>query len=160
MKRGVLLWLLSCTAMLAHAAPKEIPVYTPEQISACFSQSGEKFQIHPHVLYAIAKQESSFNPFAVNRANENKSVDYGIMQVNSWWLKNHLWKYGIRENDLYDACRNIEIGSWILAQCIQQHGKTWRAVGCYNAKDPKKQDVYIQKVMTQFNNARKKAGYQ
>lgn len=154
--------LLMSTVTIAHAQSQlqtqAVPQYTPEEISACISKSSAKYQIHPHVVYAIAKWESDFNPGALSKVNKDGSTDHGIMQINDWWLKKVLWKYGIKKADLYDACYSIEIGTWILAQCIQQHGQTWRAVGCYNAKSVDKQNAYIRNVMATLKKVRKQAG--
>ena len=159
MVRCFFLFLLFGTTF-AHAQTRVTPQYTPEQISACISKSSAKYQVHPHVVYAIAKWESDFNPSALSKANKDGSQDHGIMQINDWWLKKVLWKQGITKADLYDACYNIEIGTWILAQCIQQHGQVWRAVGCYNARSVDKQDAYIKNVMATMIKVRKAAGVQ
>ncbi|QAU35254.1 hypothetical protein EKL02_14290 [Janthinobacterium sp. 17J80-10] len=156
---ALMLSILATVAIADTAAPVP-PQYTPEQISACISKSSAQYQIHPHVVYAIAKWESNFNPGALGKPNKNGTQDHGIMQINDWWLDKVLWKYGIKKADLYDACRNIEIGTWILAQCIQQHGQVWRAVGCYNARSIDKQDAYIKNVMATFHKVRKQAGLQ
>jgi len=145
---------------MASEAAYVVPQYTPAQISACISKSSAKYQIHPHVVYAIAKSESGFNPAALSKINKNGSRDHGIMQINDWWLEKVLWKYGVKKADLYDACHNIEIGTWILAQCIQEYGQVWRAVGCYNARSVDKQNAYVKKVMATFNKVREKAGLQ
>lgn len=158
MKRGIALLLLLPAAAMSWAAPPGLPQYTPEQISACIAKSSAKYQVHPHVVYAIAKWESNFNPGALSKPNKDGSTDHGIMQINDWWLNKVLWKHGIKKADLYDACYNIEIGTWILAQCIQQYGQTWRAVGCYNARSIDKQDKYIRNVMATFHKVRKAAG--
>ena len=62
----------------------------------CWVQSANKYHISKLILYAIAKQESQFNPKALNKKNKNKSIDYGLMQINSVWLE-ELKKYGIKK---------------------------------------------------------------
>lgn len=112
----------------------------------CFQDAGEYYGISPQLLWSIAKTESNFNPSAINR-NSNGSYDYGVMQINSIWAK----KLGSTWNALSDPCTNVKIGAWILAQCIQDYGYTWRAVGCYNSRTPSKGDQYAAKVFRVLN---------
>lgn len=99
----------------------------------CFNEAGEKYNISPLLLAAMAYTESSFNPKAINRDNSNKSVDYGLMQINTFWLP-HLKKMNINEVDLInDACLNVHVGAWVLAQNFKQSGDNWNAIGAYNA---------------------------
>ena len=56
------------------------------RIGECWDKAAGTYKLDPWLLMAIAKTESSFNPNAVNAANKNKSVDYGMMQINSFWL--------------------------------------------------------------------------
>ena len=109
--------------------------------SFCFEEAGNYYGISPQLLWSIAKTESNFNPNAINR-NTNGSYDYGIMQINSIWSK----KLGKTWSELSDPCTNVKVGAWILAQCIQDYGNTWRAVGCYNSRTPSKGDKYAAKV--------------
>ena len=101
---------------------------------ACWEEIGNKYQIQPHLLYAIAKTESNLSATAINR-NKNGSYDIGIMQINSSWFP-RLKKYGIAEQDLYDACTNIEVGAWILAHNLAKIGNSWQAIGAYNSSNP------------------------
>jgi len=110
----------------------------------CWRRASEKYGVPVKLIQAIANVESEYNPHAVNQ-NHNRSYDLGLMQVNSRWLSS-LKEHGIRAEDLYDPCTNIDVGAWILAQEIRRHGYTWKAVGYYNANDPAKQHVYITRV--------------
>lgn len=115
------------------------------EIRQCFIDAGEKYKIHPNLLWAIAKVESNFNYTAINR-NANGSYDIGIMQINSSWLP-VLRKHGLYDDRyIWEPCYNIHVGAWILAQCIQRYGYTWEAVGCYNAVTPSKRVKYSKKV--------------
>ncbi|HGS4617197.1 TPA: lytic transglycosylase domain-containing protein [Vibrio cholerae] len=97
----------------------------------CWIEAGIKYQVDPWLLYSIAEQESSLNPFAIND-NRNGSRDVGLMQINSFWFP-ELEKYGISEQSLFDPCVSIHVGAWILSQSIRVFGNNWRAVGAYNA---------------------------
>ncbi|MFY9270817.1 MAG: lytic transglycosylase domain-containing protein [Candidatus Manganitrophaceae bacterium] len=116
----------------------------------CFEEAGAIYRVSPKLLWAIAKVESNFNPDAMNR-NKNGSHDVGLMQINSWWAKvlgEKLWV------SLMNPCQNVKVGAWILAQCIQRHGDTWEAVGCYNATSPEKQAKYAWKVYSSLPNGK------
>lgn len=128
-----LLWVVS-----ADAADK---VVTPSaEVQACLNAAAQKHDLAPVLLFAIAEQESGFNPKAVNVANANRSVDYGLVQVNSGWLPT-LARYGIARDDLFKPCINADVGAWILASNFKR-GVSWDAVGAYNAQSPNKRFIY------------------
>ena len=113
--------------------------------SACWEEAAARYGVNPYVLYAIAKTESKLNPAAMNRNNKNGSYDIGLMQINSGWLPT-LRKLGIDEAQLMDACTNIHVGAWVLAQNMRRMGNSWEAVGAYNARNPELRIKYAQKV--------------
>jgi soluble lytic murein transglycosylase-like protein len=96
----------------------------------CFEEAGEQFGVPPAILRAIAKEESNFDAAAVNR-NKNGTYYFGLMQINSWWadiLGPKAW------SALGEPCYNVKVGAWILSRCIQEHGYTWEAIGCYHSR--------------------------
>lgn len=108
----------------------------------CFEEAAHRYNISAEILYAIAKVESNFDPGAVNW-NKNGSYDYGIMQINSRWYKvlgADAW------SQLGNSCYNVNVGAWILSECIKKHGYTWEAIGCYNASSKNKRNWYADKV--------------
>jgi soluble lytic murein transglycosylase-like protein len=111
---------------------------------ACWEEAGAQYQVHPYLLYAIAKTESGLNPRAINR-NKNGTYDIGLMQINSRWLPT-LRRHGVDEKQLYEPCTSIRVGAWILAQNIQRMGNTWEAVGAYNSSKPSLQLKYALRV--------------
>lgn len=120
-------------------------LFNTTDINQCFVEAGKMYNIHPNLLWAIAKVESRFNPYAINR-NSNGTYDIGIMQINSSWLP-VLKTYGLKDKrHLWNPCYNIHVGAWILGQCIQKYGYTWTAIGCYNATSRTKRVKYINKV--------------
>ncbi|MDD5389019.1 MAG: lytic transglycosylase domain-containing protein [Gallionellaceae bacterium] len=100
----------------------------------CFVAAGQRYDIHPWLLYAIADVESSGRPTAVNsgHAERTRSIDIGLMQINSRWLPK-LGQYGIDAKRLLEPCVNVHVGAWILADLFARYGATWEAVGAYNA---------------------------
>jgi hypothetical protein len=116
-----------------------------EKLHLCFEQAALTYNINPLLLWAIAKVESNFNPYALNK-NKDGSYDIGIMQINSSHLKT-LEKYGlIDKRYIWEPCYNIHVGAWILSKCIQKFGYSWEAIGCYNAVTPWKRKKYSYKV--------------
>lgn len=113
-------------------------------VSACWEEAANKYGVNPHLLYAIAKTESSLNPKAINR-NRNGSYDVGLMQINSLWFPT-LRRYGISETQLFEPCISIQVGAWILAQNMRRLGNSWEAVGSYNSGDPARGLQYAMKV--------------
>ena len=121
----------------------------------CWEIAGDRYQIDPILLYAIAEQESSLNPEAIN-ARENDE-DVGLMQINSFWYP-HLESFNIEREDLFDPCTSILVGAYVLAISIQSFGYTWEAVGAYNAGTSKKnravkaRAVYATSVRRRYDN--------
>lgn len=107
----------------------------------CFQEAGQRYSVSPHLLWAIAKVESSLNPAAINH-NLNGTVDVGLMQINSIWAE----QLGKTWDHLDDPCTNVMAGAWILNQCVQDYGYTWQAVGCYHSRTPTRRDAYAARI--------------
>ncbi|WP_413694404.1 lytic transglycosylase domain-containing protein [Psychromonas sp. KJ10-2] len=130
--------------------------------SFCFDEAGFYYDINPSLLKAIAYTESRLKPDAVNKANSNGTVDYGLMQINSWWFET-LADLGISKSDVInDPCINVFVGAWILAQNFKSHGEGWLAIGGYNAGFSKTKnkvrarDKYISLVRKNFEQIMKR----
>ena len=116
-----------------------------------------KYGIPKKLALAILIQESKGNPWAVNVAgksympktksealsiihrNKDKSLDIGIMQINSQWLR----RFNISPEVAIEPKNNVTIGCWILASCIKQHGYGWKAIGAYHSPKPERQAAYV-----------------
>lgn len=100
--------------------------------SNCFVSAGRFYKIDPDLLIAIAWKESHFNKFAIGK-NPHRGFGAGLMQIDSQHL-NELKKYGITATALLnDSCLNIYTGAYYLAISFKKFGRTWQAVGAYNA---------------------------
>jgi soluble lytic murein transglycosylase-like protein len=119
----------------------------------CFTAAAERFGVDKHMLIAIAKTESAFNPHAIGPTNADGTHDVGLMQINTRWLP-QLAHMGIHREKLMGACTNIYVGAWILSKKIRQHGTLWKAVGAYNAITPDKRARYVAKVQRNYARVR------
>lgn len=101
-------------------------------MATCWTLAGERYDIDPSLLRAIAQVESGMDSHAYGY-NKNGSRDIGLMQINSLHLK-ELKRYGITETRLIEEpCVNVLVGAWVLAGFVQRMGYGWDAVGAYNA---------------------------
>ena len=131
-------------SVLAVAGPSEARAAATPEVETCLAKASALHQVDLRILKAVAKVESDMNPKAVNH-NSNGTGDTGMMQINDWWLPT-LARFGIKKQDLFDACTSAYVGAWILAHEIQKHGMTWRAIGAYNSPNEANQQIYAQKV--------------
>jgi soluble lytic murein transglycosylase-like protein len=118
---------------------------TADATNSCtWESAAARYGVNPYVLYAIAQQESSLNPSAMN-SNSNGSIDFGLTQINSQWLP-HLKKFGINADNLMDPCTNLHVGAYILALSVRQYGNTWNAIGAYHSSTPWRRDRYARSI--------------
>lgn len=80
-------------------------------------------------VMALVRQESEFNPNARN-INENKSVDYGLFQLNSETYKRYLDAGGVRL--LLDIDTNISLGIDHLLEAYKESKDWYTALSIYN----------------------------
>ena len=110
----------------------------------CFDAAAQYHQVNPLVLRAIAWAESHNEPLTLHR-NDNGSIDYGLMQINSVHLA-ALGAYGISTQTLLEPCANVYIAAWHLRRQMNRHGNTWEAVGSYHSETPALRDAYALRV--------------
>lgn len=118
----LLILLILATSEFAHAQASR---------AECIESAAKIYKLDPDLLKALAKHESDFNRKAVHK-NKDGTYDYGEMQINSKHLP-MLLKAGFKKDDLFNYCASYHIGAYILNVGISRYGKTWRAVGSYNA---------------------------
>ncbi len=77
---------------------------------------------------------------AIHR-NNNGTIDYGKMQINSIHLR-RLSSYGISRDALMQPCVSVYVAAWRLREMINKYGNTWAAVGAYHSETPAERDKY------------------
>lgn len=117
----------------------------PVAHAACFEQAAHRYDVPANLLKAIALQESSGRPQAVNR-NPNGTYDLGLMQINSAWLPT-LKRHGITVQHLFDPCVSTLVGAWILSDNFARLGYNTQGLGAYNAVSPHKREIYARQVL-------------
>lgn len=100
---------------------------------ACWERAAMESGTSVALLQAIAWTESWMRPHAVNTSHEHvtKTRDVGLLGINT--DPRVLKRLGVSEADLYDPCINVRTGARILKEKFSRHGRTWEAVGAYNA---------------------------
>lgn len=110
----------------------------------CINQAAEVYHVPASLIISVLRAENG----RVGMANPNKNgtFDYGPMQINTFWLRK-LSPYGIRVEQLqYDACANVSVGAWILAQGIATSPNLWQGVANYHSRATEHNLRYQQKV--------------
>lgn len=123
----------------------------------CFEEAGQRYNVDPLLLEAIAKQESSLNADSVNvnynQYGEEVSRDYGLMQINSNWF-NDLAEFNVNKSTVMSPCFNVNLGAWVLSSNFSTHGYNWNSIGAYNAgfkkSKQKARNVYIEKIKEKY----------
>jgi lysozyme-related protein Hpa2 len=126
---------------------------------SCFDQAGDQYHVAPHLLRAIAKQESGMNPKVIH-TNKDGTKDYGLMQINERWMP-HLRQFGISREGLMEPCQNIHVSAYILRSLYNRYGENCSAVGHYNAGHPINAAKYawkIHKHVTKPGESKESAG--
>jgi len=119
--------------------------------SSCIIAAAQCFNVNPVLIQAIIWQESGNRQHAFN-INKNKTVDVGVMQINSIHFES-LKPYAIHEKDLKEnSCVNVFSGTWILNKAVKQNGYTWEGIASYHSKTPLYRDRYITKIINTIRN--------
>jgi len=121
--------------------------FVAAQKADCIVEAAQCFQINPLVIKAIIWHESKNQQQAMN-TNKNKTVDVGIMQINTVHFK-ALQAKGISEDLLREnSCANVFSGSWVLKKNIARYGYTWEGIGNYHSKTRVHHDKYVNKIIS------------
>jgi len=110
-------------------------------------------KIRAALAFALCWEESRYNPRAVNRKNENGTIDRGLFQLNSRSFPD------LEEAEFFDAYTNAQYGLSHLALCLDRAGGGKEATGIamYNAgvtrvssgETPKNTLDYISRILVE-----------
>lgn len=117
---------------------------SPGAFADCFDAAAAYHHVNGNVLRAIAWLESHNQPTAEHK-NDNGSVDYGVMQINSIHLAQ--WaQYGVDRAALMQPCKNVYVAAWHLRHMMDRYGNTWAAIGSYHSATPQYRDQYVAQI--------------
>lgn len=107
-----------------------------------FMLASEEYKVPFILLKAIALTENSKYNNNIKLENKNKTHDYGLMQINTIWLK----EFKISENTILDPYVNISVAARILSDLIKKHGYSWETIGKYHSSTPKFKEKWLAKI--------------
>lgn len=107
----------------------------------CWEDAARAYGLDPMELGAIACVESAMNVNAVSPVGAR-----GVMQV----MPSNAVRLGMDPDLLFDACTNIYMGAYVLAEMKARYGDTWEAVGAYNAACTKLKGEACRKARTDY----------
>lgn len=113
-------------------------------LADCIDDAAAYQQVHPHVLRAIAFNESGMRAGTINR-NSNGTLDIGLMGINTIHLA-ELSRHGLDQVTLAEPCVNAYVGAWYLRRMMNKHGNTWRAVAAYHSETPHLGAIYVERI--------------
>lgn len=90
-----------------------------------FLEAGQRFQLNPHLLSAMARAESAYDPQALSHKGAR-----GLLQLMPATAE----RFGVRRNELYDPRRNVEAAARYLDFLIREFdGELDLVLAAYNA---------------------------
>jgi len=143
-----------------------------KDLGGLFDAACAHYEVPKPLALAIADQESSMRPWALNVEGRTVpcttkaqalamgrqalaaglSFDVGVMQINSWWIR----RLNLPLEVLLEPEGNIRAGAWILSQEIKRHGLNWQAVASYHTpltRNPERGRAYAARVLTRLQDS-------
>ena len=128
------------------------------ELERAVTRAAQQHHLHPALLFAVMKAESSFNPIVVSMAGA-----VGLMQL----IPETAMRHGVQ--NLYDTNENVAGGARHLRYLLDRfHGNMRLALAAYNAGERKVDRYkqippyketrhYVQKVLSYYRDYRKEA---
>jgi soluble lytic murein transglycosylase len=102
----------------------------PQPFQELVRAAAVKYELDPHLIWAVMREESHFNPQAVSRVGA-----MGLMQIMPATGKNIAARKGVKlaTNDLFEPEVNINFGAFYLRQLLNMfHCDVDKALAAYN----------------------------
>jgi len=119
------------------------------ELASVILKHSAEFNITPSLAFSLCREESRYDPKAVNRTNKNHSVDRGLFQLNSASFPK------LKEEDFFNPAVNAYYGLAHLKFCLDTAGTEVAGLAMYNAgtnrvkagSTPKTTLDYISRIM-------------
>lgn len=120
-------------------------------LAACLMLASQTYSVPPAVLVGIYKAEGG--QVGQEMPNTNGTHDLGPMQINTVWLPDLAYRWGVPENTARkwvrdDACTNVGVAAWILRGHIVETGSLSQAIAHYHSRTPHHGGRYKRKVIS------------
>jgi hypothetical protein len=96
-------------------------------VAQAILEGADRYSISPSLAFALCWEESRFNPLAVNRKNQDGSIDRGLFQLNNRSFPK------LTEAEFFNYRTNAFYGMAHLRICIDTGGSELSAAAMYNA---------------------------
>lgn len=125
-----------------------MPILLNDTSVICINHAAITYHVPAQIILSVMKKEGGKNGDA--HRNKNGTVDYGVMQINSIFLPK-IAKYGYTKNDLqYDACKNVMVGTWLIATHLAEGKTFWTSVANYHSHTTKYNKAYQKSVYANY----------
>jgi soluble lytic murein transglycosylase-like protein len=150
--------ILASARSLETGASGPLEATASGELERAVTRAAQQHHLHPALLLAVMKAESSFNPIVVSKAGA-----VGLMQL----VPETAMRHGVQ--NLYDTDENVAGGARHLRYLLDRfHGNTRLALAAYNAGERKVDRYkqippyketrhYVQKVLSYYRDYRKEA---
>jgi soluble lytic murein transglycosylase len=146
----------AASALAAEVSSVSVHPASAAELQRAVTRAAQQHHLHPALLLAVMKAESSFNPLVVSKAGA-----VGLMQL----VPETAMRHGVQ--NLYDTNENVAGGARHLRYLLDRfHGNTRLALAAYNAGERKVDRYkqippyketrhYVQKVLSYYRDYRK-----
>jgi len=116
------------------------------EIAEAILSNADYYNVAPALAFALGWEESRFNPLAINRANQDGSIDRGLFQLNNRSFPD------LETSAFFSIGDNARYGISHLRYCLNLGGSEIAALAMYNAGEGKVSTIGTPKVTLDYIN--------
>lgn len=135
--------LILLFVLISSASANTAEFYS--QYDDIFKKYEKEFGIPHFLVKAIAVTENKKLDKNIVSKNTDGTIDIGVMQINSSWIK-HMPEERLSVEKLKNPETNIKMAFIILDDLIKRHGYSWESIGRYHSSTPKYKKVWLSRI--------------